>query len=301
VALKAFQGTGAFIAPKLFPFVQVAKPSGQYYKIDPAAWLQVPPTIRAPKTSPRRIEWLVDSDGYAVKNFALAGDLAKEDLAMADNAINLLERTVQNVVQVLQRDMEDRIARLITSISNLGSGVILAGVTKWSDFTNSNPITDVATGAAFIRQSTGLTPNTLALDRDTFELLRIHPTVLDMFKYTAGGLATDEGLKNVFKVDNLYVSDAVKNQAPQAATASIVTIFGNNALLAYVTPEAVGLETATFGLAFRWSPEGIPGAFEVERYDDPDPGKKATVVQVGYYQDEKIVAKSLAYLINATL
>ena len=36
-------------------------------------------------------------------------------------------------------------------------------------------------------------------------------------------------------------------------------------------------------------------------YMDPDPGKKSEIVEVGYYQDEKIVARDLAYLIGATL
>ena len=89
---------------------------------------------------------------------------------------------------------------------------------------------------------------------------------------------------------------AVFNKAAlEGQVASMVNIWGNNALLAYVQP-GQSLMTATLGLQLRWTPAGIPAPFAAERYDDPDPGKKVEVVQVGYYQAEKIVAKNLGYL-----
>jgi hypothetical protein len=99
-------------------------------------------------------------------------------------------------------------------------------------------------------------------------------------------------------VQRLLHGRAIKNNAVEGQAASITNVWGNNALLCYVAP-GVGLETATLGLQIRWTPEGIPAPFQVFRYDDPDPGKKVEVVEVGYYQDEKIVAKNLGYLMVA--
>ena len=142
--------------------------------------------------------------------------------------------------------------------------------------------------------------NTLVLDEDSYQIVRRHPVLLDLYKYTQGGILADDQLRAVFQVDQLWRARGIKNNAKEAATASVVNIWGNNALLARVQP-GISLQTATFGLSFRWRPEGIPAPMQVFRYDDPDPGRKVEVVEVGYYQDEKIVAKDLSYLIAATL
>lgn len=300
IAVEAFSG-GEFVAPRLFPIVGVDKQSNVYYTIDKAAWLRVPTTTRrAPKESPRRIEFSVSSDTYFADNFALSGENAHEVLANADDPIALRARTTRFVVETLQRDMEQRIANQVTSISNIGSGVTLTGANKWSN-TLSDPVSDVTTGHAFVRGQTGVIPNTMLLDWDTYQIVRRHPVLLDMFKYTSGGLLNDAELKEVFKVQTLLVSNAIKNAALGGATASIVNIWGNNALLCYVNPAGAGLQTVTFGLAFRWTPPELPAPMQARVYDDPDPGKKLELVEIGYYQDEKIVASQLAYLIGSTL
>ena len=301
IAVEAFT-SGVFVAPMLFPVVPVAKQSDVYYTITKNSWLRVPQsTLRAPKQSPRRVEFDVSSDNYFAFNYALAGENAHEVLANADNPINLRQRTVRKVVEDLMRDMEVRIANQVTSISNIGSGVSLSGGAKWSDYLNSDPISDITTGHAFVRSQTGVIPNTLLLDWDTMQTVRRHPVLLDMYKYTQGGLLNEAELKEVFKVQNLIVSNAIKNAAVENATASIVNIWGNNALLCYIDPAAPSLQTVTFGLGFRWTPPELPAPMVTRVYDDPDPGKKVEIVEVGYYQAEKIIAPQLGYLVGSTL
>jgi hypothetical protein len=281
--------------------VPVGKQSGNYYTIDKSTWLRSPQsTLRSPKTSPRRVEFNVSSDQYFAHNYALAGENAFEVLASADDAIMLRARTTRKVVEDLMRDMEQRIANQVTSITNIGSGVSLSGANKWSDYVSSDPISDVNTGHAFIRNNTGVIANTLLLDFDTYQTVRRHPVLLDMFKYTQGGLLNDSELKEVFRVGNLLVPTGIRNAALEGGTASIVNIWGNNALLCYVAPPG-GMETVTFGLAFQWRDPQLPAPFVTSVYNDPDPGKKSEIVEVGYYQAEKIVAAQLAYLVGSTL
>ena len=301
VAVEAFSA-GTYVGPQLFPVVPVGKQSDVYYVINKGAWLRLPTsTLRAPKTRPRRVEFTVTSDTYFAHNYALAGENAFEVLANADNAIALRQRTTRKVVGDLMGDMEVRIANKVTSISNIGSGVLLTGANKWSDYAGSDPIADITSGHAFIRSNTGIRANTLLLDYDTHQTVRRHPVLLDMYKYTQGGFVNEAELKEVFNVGRLIVADAIRDASTEGQAASMVNIWGNNALLCYVNPAAPGMETATFGLGFRWTPEGIPAPMQARVYDDPDPGVKAEVVEVGYYQDEKIVAAQLAYLVGNTL
>lgn len=301
LAVRAFQPEPTALE-QLFPVVNVDRQFGNYYVIDRDSWLLVPNTRRAPKNSARRIDWRISSEQYFCHNYALAGEMAKEDLANEDRAVRLRENTTLNVVQALRRDLRLRIANLVTSGSNVGSYVSLGAAAKWNNYTASDPIADVTTAHAFIRQRTGFEANTLVLDADTYEVVRRHPVLLDMFKYTNGGVLDDAALKNAFRVQNILRVVGNVNRAPEGATASLTNIFGDNALLAYVSPDAPDLMTATFGLAFRWrGPEDEPAYFQVRTYDDPDPSRKVSIVEVGYYQDERIVARDLAYLIADTL
>ena len=300
MAVSAFADQQQYIAQQLFPVVNVAKESDIYYKVDKDAWLRNHNTLRARKAAPNAIEFQVSSDGYRAKNYALREDNALEDLANADAALRLREQSVNNIVEALLRDYELRVANMVTSISNVGSGVILSGASKWSAVNSSNPISDVTTAHAFIRQHTGLTANTMVVDYDTLQILRTHPDILSMFQYTSGGLATDQQLREVFQVDRILVGRAIYNSANEGATASIGNIWGNNVVIAHVEP-GLSLKTKTLGLSMRWTPAGIPRPFQVTRYQDADPGKKVEWVEAGYYQDEKIIAPELGYVIASTL
>lgn len=302
MCLQAFR-RGTYVGTSLFPTVPVQKQSDVYYTIDKATWMRLPSSaLRAPKTRPRRIEFNTSTDRYFADNYALAGENAHEALRNADSPIRLRQRTGVKVVGDLAGVQEVRIANKVTSISNIGSGVLLTGTSKWSDYGNSDPIADITTGHAFIRNNTGVRANTLLLDYDTHEIVRRHPVLLDMYKYTQGGFINDAEIMECFKVGRLIVADAIRNVAPEGQTASMVNIWGNNALLCYVDAAAPGMETVTFGLGFEWpGEEGGALGMQARVYDDPDPGKKVEVVEVGHYMDEKIVARELGYLVGNTL
>jgi hypothetical protein len=297
LTIAAFPKTAeqqGYIAGELFPVVPAPKQSGKYYTLSTEEWLRVPDTLRAPKTRPKRVDFRVSSDGYYADNYALASELAKEDLANADAAIQLRENAAMIALMGLLQDLEVRVANLVTSSTNVGSGVTVSS--KWSDLTNSNPMVDISTAHAFIRGQTGLKANTLVMDEDTFQALRKHSKLLELYKYTSGGLLNEEQVALAMDVQRIYHGRAIRNWTQEGATMSLSNVWGNNALLAYIGP-VTGLQTATLGLQIRWTPEGIPAPFQIFRYDDPDPGKKIEVVEAGYYQDEKIVAKNLGYLL----
>ena len=301
IAVEAF-ATGDFIGAQLFPVVDVRKQSDLYYTINKNSWLRTPSTtLRAPKTSPARVEFEVSSDAYYAANYALASENAHEVIANADDPIQLRARTTRFLVDQLMRDQETRIANKVTSITNIGSGALLTGGNKWSNYVSSDPIADVTTGHAFIRSNTGLIANTALMDYDTYKTIQRHPVLLDMYKYTQGGMVNDAELKAVFGVNRILVSNAIRNAALENATASLVNIWGNNFLLCHVAPNATGMRTATFGLGFRWLNPDLPTPWGVRVYNDADPGKKVEVVEASYYQDEKVVAPQLAYLVGTTL
>jgi hypothetical protein len=281
ISLMAFDtGVDGLIGDQLLPAVPVAKQSDRYAIIDKADFLRNIDALRAPRTQARRVEFSVSSDAYFADNYALATDIALEDLANAQ---------------------EIRIANLVTSISNVGSGVQLSGATQWSDFVNSDPIADVTTAHAFIQQRTGLIANTMVMDHDTMMIVRRHPDLLDMYKYTQGGMLNPDQLATVFGVNRILVGRSVRENSLEGGVTSMTNIWGHNVLLAYTQP-SVGMETRTFGLRFQWRPEGFPSPLVASSRRDAGPGtKNVEIIQSEHFQAEKIVARELAYCIQNTV
>lgn len=300
IAVSAFSdGTDEFIAEQLFPMVPVSKQSNRYYIIDKQAFLSIPDAKRAPRAKAGRVEFKVSSNAYFADNYALAAENALEDLQNADDPIRLRENSVRLVTTNLRRDQENRIASLITSISNIGSGVQLTGTDKWGD-SNSDPIAHVNTAAEFIRSRTGLVANTMVMDWNTLQIVRRHPLLLDMYKYTSGGQLSNDQLREIFQVGRLLIGKGVKENALEGGTSSMTNIWGNNVLLCHVGM-ATGMQSQTFGLRFRWRVGGMPD-FQVKRATYNMAGQGNTeIVETGYFQDEKIVATDLAYCIQNTL
>lgn len=299
LAVEAFASSQEYIAGRLFPIVNVSKESDLYYTIDAASWLANHDDTRARGAAAREIEFKVSSDSYHAKNHALREANALEDLANADAALQLREQSAMNVVEALLRAREVRVANIVTSVSNVGSGATPANA--WSDYVNGDPIADVRTARAFIRKQTGLKANVAFLDEDTWEIVRRHPQLLAYFKLSgANAIATNAHIAEAFGVQEVVVGGAVYNKANLNATASMVNIWGNNCLIAHVGP-ASGLKAKTFGVGMRWTPSGIALPMQANRYLDPDPSKKKEWVEVGHYTDDKIVAKDLGYLLTTTL
>lgn len=301
LAIKAFQGRGDFIANQIFPDVPVIKQSDGYYILNKENYLRVANTKRSPKTAAKLGEWDVSTATYFADNYAFGTDYAKETLGNADQAIRVRETSVAFVVDMLMRDKELRVANQVTSISNVGSGATLSGANQWSDYAGSDPIGDVNTAHAFIENNTGMHANTLAMDKDTYRKLRHHPLIRDYVKYTQAGPVPDSILTDVFEVTNLIVARGIYNGAKEGATASLVNIWGKNALLCVVDPAPMSLEVATFGLSIMWRPAEFPSPMAVERYDHHNKSRKTEIVEAQYFEDERIVAPDLAYLIASTV
>jgi len=303
-AVQAFQSSQAYVAPQILPVVPVGKQSDKYYVLDRDSWLMMPQTTkRAPKTAPRRVDWKVSSTSYYADNYALANEIAKEDVSNADTALMVRQRSVEFTSEMLMRDYEQRVATLLTTFGNYNAYSSLTGATAWSATASADIRSQVTSAHAYVRQQTGIRANTLICDYDSYALMSQNSRLLNNFAFTqVPGMLNDQQLRQVLNVERIVVADAIKNTAGLKAGTSVFSssnIWGSNAILCHLAP-ATTTKAMTFAAAFRWTPAGIPAPFSVFRYDDPDPGKKVEVVEVGYYQDEVIIAADLGYLITGT-
>lgn len=306
-AFAAANSMENFVAERFAPAINVGKQSAFYPVIDPQAFqrAEVNGALRAPKTRANKVDWTLSSAQFFCHNYALAHDIALEDMRNEDAAVNLRENGTLLVVGGLKLLQEIRVANLVTSISNVGSGVVLTGVNKWSDAVNSDPLAAITTAQAFIRQRTGLRPNTAVVDEDTFAIMRRHPQLIDYYKYTAGGLLPASLIANLIGIPeaNLLIAGGVRdNQREGLGASSITNIWGNCFVLAHVGAN-LGQQSQIPVARFQWNENGVyPNNLGVLTSQDDSAGSThSETIEVGHFQSENIVARNLCYTIRDTV
>ena len=294
-----YRPTG-FVGPDLFPVVPVAKQSNVYAKVDREGWFRLNDTNRAPKTKAKEGSFSVSSDTYFATNYAFATAVAYEDIDNADAPHVPLQRGSEFLIDQLMLDAENRVMTRATA--GVGSTTTLTGINAWSDFGNSDPLGDFDIAKEAIRRTTGKRPNTCVLGPKVWLKLQRHPDLVRAAFPGAGvgGMVNAQQLATILGVDRVLVGEAIKNVQPETSpeSSSFTDVWSSYCLLAHVAPSP-GLMVPTFGYAFRWAGPNIggggPPSFSVERKRDDD--IKAEMVRAGYYQDEKIVASELGFLI----
>lgn len=307
-AIQAFQAgpESGYIAQALFPVIKVSKQNDRYYVIDKASYLRTNDSARSRGAPANRVEWKVTSEQYFADNYALADEIPLEDIDNADNVLDVRQGSAEFIVDQLMRDREVRIASKVTSISNVGSGINVQSLTgttanQWTAVKSADILGQVGTASAFIQQNTGIVPNTMVLDWESFDLMRRNERLLELYKYSQGGKMKVDDLKSLFGIQNIWVGNAVKNTALEGAAATMTPVWGDNCLICHVNPRVKSKRVATFGLGMRWTPSGFSTPMQVKRSRIDHAGSEMVeVLEAGYYQDEKIVGQELSYLIANT-
>ena len=292
-----FEPAGTIVQDFL-PVVQVAKQSDLYYKYTKGDFFRIPSTtIRAPKTKGRTVHFNVSSDSYYANNYALVDELDFETLVNQDNPLKLEEKAARNIFNLLTLDMENRVANQITSGSNLGSYAAVASKWDSSAAGTSDPFGDIALAKNTIRSQTGYDANTMIIGREAYNALVRHADILDRIKYVQRGVVTADLLASLFDIPNVYVGNSIINTGEENLADSFSDVWGDDTIIAhFAQPETDG-KNPSLMYGFRWTNPLFGSPMAVESWDDPD-HRNFTNLRVQYYQDEKITAKDLGYVLK---
>lgn len=294
-----------FIADMLFPIINVDKQTDLFAKFSRATRLRRQSTQRTPYAQANRIDEPVSSDSYHCVNYALKAGVSIEDRSNADPIFidEVIDGRTRLVLDGLFLDWEVRQSLQVTSTSNVGSSAAVAS--SWAVSGGSgSPVTDINAAIDNVQDSTGKRPNHIVLGLAAWRSLRRHTEVRDLIFGTnnGGGFASREAVANLFEIENVMVGGAYQNTGAEAAVEagfdageSISQIWGADVLV-YYNPTTPSRETPAFAYSFRWNRPGLPN-MQVERHPY-DSKTKSEEVEVGYYQDEKIVGADYSFLIT---
>jgi hypothetical protein len=294
----------AGIVNDLVPVIPVGKQSDIYMKSNYREQLQWVPNMssRARGAKSREVYFTVSSDTYYCQNYALGGRWYDEEVVNADDPIRLRQRTAQMVTDRLQIDYEARVAALAGTSTNVSTTYHVA--TPWSNVTGSRPFSDLSDQVEAFRELTTLRPNVLILPEQVAQKVRKSDEVRDILFGDRGGVATDDQIASLLKVNRILVPEVFVNtvQLGQTAIGSGVAnpVWGNRVYLAYVADLKSQDQQDTWITAFRWTDPsfGVPFAIRAFPHDDE---RRSQKVEASYYQQEKVISSDLGFAIDSVI
>lgn len=280
------------VADFLFPRVEVLKQQDYYWTFGRENQKLAENALRGPGSAAERIAQTISKVLYKAQDHSLARLIPDEERS------NFMAGDVEQwatgaLMDKLLLDRENRIAALATVTATYAAGnfVTLAGGNQWSDVANSNPIGDVETGKSAIRK-TGSEANVLIISDPVYQKLRVHPMIIDRFKYVKSGNVGLTELASVFEVEKVLLAAAVNLDNADVAQ----YVWGKHAVLAYASPTA-SFADPSFGKTMVWTEApGTVAGFGTEIARETPASKKSDEVAVHFYYDIPVTSNISGYL-----
>ncbi len=297
VALSQFARmytNNTFVAETLFPRVEVEHQSDFYWLYGDENLQALENDLRAPGAPAERIQQTLSKDRYFCPDHSLARSIPDEERGNF-TAGDVEQWAVSTLMDKLFLKEEIRAAALATDTNSYANGnsVILAGANQWSDLANSKPISDVETARSVIRQS-GKEANVIIISDPVYQVLRVHPTIVERFKYVNGGEITLTQIASAFGIEKAFLASAV--QKDKRGNKSY--IWGKHVVLAYAQPNPTPMDIS-LGKTFVWrSAPGTVGGFQTEIARDVPASKKSDEVATHFYYGQKITSNVSGYLLQ---
>jgi hypothetical protein len=256
-----------FFASKIFPNVPVKKQSDRYVIVKKGAFFRVMAQQRAAGTESAGGSYDVDTTpSYFCTKYAFHKDVDDDSRANYDSPVLDPDRgatlfVTQQLLLIRERIFTTNFLTpglWTTTLRGTGDGVGTS-FTKWDDYVadpttyKSNPIVDVDNWKLDVKRETGKMPNRMGVSLDVHVILKNHPVIKDVYKYTQKGVVTEDMLAEVFGVKKYVVMSSVVNTGLPGEDNNDFAFFANDRLLLCYAPDAPSIEEPSAGYTFSWT------------------------------------------------
>lgn len=245
----------SFMLFKDFPVVDVNKESDVYHTF--AQQWRIPQTIRANKSPANTFSWNVSTSSYYLDENALKDLITDRDKANVDT-IDLNRKTVEFLTEKIMVRSEYNAAATLFTTGSWSQFMQGDTTTSWRyNTTTSAPITNVLSATSLIMRVSGVRPNTLILGEDVFIGLKTNTNVYSRIQYVERAIPTADILAAMFDLDKVIVGYTGYDTSEDGLTSTFASIWGQNALLCYLSKSASLKDMSAFKV-FRRSDMGLP-------------------------------------------
>jgi hypothetical protein len=284
-----------YIADDVLPRVDVESPVFKYQSFAVAETFAAPDSRVGRKSVPNEIDLTETEVTSQTEEFALDEVVPIRDvqIATAGGRRSPVDRATMTLTEYVALSREQRVANLVFAAGSYPSGykTQLSGTSQWSDYTNSNPVTDLLTGmdAALMR------PNVLVLSQEVWTKLRAHPKIVQAVggQAVSAGIVARAALADILEIEEILVGVARVNTAKKGQTATLARVWGKHAALIYRNRNADTSGDITFGFTAEF------GSRFGGQMPEPKTGSRGSMrVRVGEEVKELIVANMAGYFVQ---
>lgn len=281
-----------FLWDQICPVAEVDQKSGTYFIYTRDYWFRRQEGAeRAATSAYTRVGYGMTTATYTAQEIGFEKVLGDPVRAASQTPEDLQTLDTQFLVNLIQLELELRVAAVTFVTGAWGTSTTLSGVNQWSDFGFSDPIANADTAIRTILRNTGARPNTLFVGLLAWEKLREHPLILDKYKHTQTGIMTTQLVAAALGIENLIVGDSVQNTGAEGLAFTGADIWTDNALFLVKNNPALGVANGAY--TFMWNERGnIPWAVEDYR-DEPI---RADVTRVFTHLVPSVVSAQHGYL-----
>ena len=313
IANQFMRDPKGFVGLSLMPPFPTALQAANYYVFGAEELADVPILqARAPGAGYPRITSILSNDTYFCQNFGLEAAVPDEEREKYAAFFDVDVAKVRKLVDTLKVNHEIRVKAASTNTANIS----YANVAVMWDDPASDPKDDVNAGMEYVRLQSGMTVNRMVISNPVFLKLQKHPKLVDVFKFTSGGLPNEAKLADYFGLpqDGLKIAKTVQATNLEGQVFNPADIWGKACVLAHVE-EGDDLELPNFGRTFYWTaftspvtPKtggtgpgmvagggGGPDLLQITDYRDET--KKSDIHRGEHYVGEKVVGSKAAFLL----
>jgi hypothetical protein len=298
ISVAFMQNPNNFVWNKVFPIIPVDKKSDVYFTYPLSQWFADDAQVRRAGTESAGSGYPMSTDSYTCQKYSFHKDIDEDTRDNADMPIDLDRDATEFVTQTLMQRLENQWVTNFFTTSVWGTDVTPS--TLWSDYTGSDPLTDIDAGKEAILKNTGFEANTFVIGYAVYRQLMRHPDFRDQIKYTSPDNINAELLAKILDVPRVIVAKSVKRTSIEGETNAFDFIHGKHALLCHVAPNP-GILIPSAGYSFAWKgiSRGAGTNIAVKKFYIPRLEVDRVEGSVAFAN--KVVSSSLGYFFNGAV
>jgi len=229
------------IADMIFPVLRKTQTSGKLGKYG-NDHLRIVNTLVNGEGKYRRVRPITKStQSYYIEGHGLTDLVTEEDFNNTDKPFDARKDTTIGLTQLLKVEKEYAVASVLTNTSVLTQNITLSGTSQWSDYDNSDPISNIRTGQNAILDGSGMAANVAIMDQKVFNTIQYHPELLAKLGFSANraGILSKDDIASALNVERVLVSAVRYNSAKEGQTDVLSAVWGKSLVMAYIPTQAV--------------------------------------------------------------
>jgi len=297
------QNINGFIWDQLMPAFDVAQAAGNFGRIPIEQLLQQRDTVRAPGSGYSRGKFTFTEDFYATRENGAEEPVDDNEAEMYREYFDMEVVAALRARSAVLSNAERRVISALLNTSVFTNTA--AAAVKWDVPATAKPITDVETRVLAIYAASGIWPDTIAMSRKTFRLLRNCDQVIDRIASSGAGSPTkatditESMLSAVFDLPKIIVAGSTQNTANAGQAAALSQNWDQTKVFIGKTASGNDFREPCVGRTFHWSGDRSQIAGTVESYRDET--VRADIIRVRHQVHEKVLYPEAGAVITAVV